>query len=506
MRNALFGAAAAAALPAAALILTSGRGLKWSAVLVILMCAACLAALGPDLRLLGVTMVAAAVPIGVQYRLLTHANRFVTFDHWGGAPAEPVLNAVDLPILFLAAVWIVDLGLRKVSLPRPGRFDALVLAFLALGALSAYNTNEPALLAFEMIRYLKYLILFWMLRTYAGSARALHGIVAALLAVAALQGMVAAAQYFTSFQLPLPVGGVADSSYDLFGGELIERVTGLVGHPNTFAAYLVPVLGLGLAVLWSRWPMPARLVSLPCMALAGLALVLTFSRNGLLACAALVLCIAALALRHGRLPAIVVPAVAAAALAVVLLVFGFGVTAPAVASGGAGSGGLGGLIGTVRTRWAWDPGNAIESRWDLLRIAGAMIASHPVLGIGLNSFEENMALYDRTGTANVIPQPVHNAPALVAAETGIASAILFMVLGAILVRASWRLMRRGGEDAWVAGVFGLGTFGSLALMNLFDVSLRKEPIVGLVTLTAALVLSMEARAVASGERGPCANR
>ena len=102
-----------------------------------------------------------------------------------------------------------------------------------------------------------------------------------------------------------------------------------------------------------------------------------------------------------------------------------------------------------------------------------------------------MTLYDRSGTVNIIQQPVHNVFMLVAAETGLPSAVAFIVIGALLAGCSWRLMWRPEEAMFVAGVVGLVAIAGVGCANLLDVTLRKEPIVGLVTIVAGLVVAME---------------
>jgi O-antigen ligase len=310
------------------------------------------------------------------------------------------------------------------------------------------------------------------------------------LGVLGLQGLVAMAQYFLYFTLPLPVGGVSESAFELIGGELIQRVTGFLGHSNTFAAYLLVPISLGALLLVTRVRVVYRLAALPSLGLGLFALLLTFSRNGLLSLALLVLLVAGLAIATGRLPRATPIAAVGAALIVILLVSGFGLDEVTLRSWGLLGDGAGpGVISAVVTRIAYDPGKAVESRLDLLRIAGAMVRSHPLLGVGLNSFEENMALYDHAGTVHIIQQPVHNIFALVAAETGLPSLCAWLVAGLLLVRRSWRLLWSGGEAAFLAGALGVTSIVVLSFSNLFDLTLRKEPLMGAMTLVAALVVT-----------------
>ncbi|HYV85005.1 MAG TPA: O-antigen ligase family protein [Patescibacteria group bacterium] len=474
------------------LIEAMSMGMKWGLAVVMALGVAGLWALAPDRRLAAVAGVIACIPVGVQYAFWTHGDRYDFVRHGGGAPAEPIVWLVDFPIALLLLLFVADLGFGRRRLPSWTRLDTWIAIFLGLSLLSLVNSTEPGLLACEMLRYLKYFALYWMIRTYADRALYLWMLVGISLAVVCLQGLVAMAQYFLFLQLPVAVGGVSESAFELVGGEVIQRVTGFLGHSNTFAAYLLVPIGMALAVLASRVRWTWRLAVVPPLALAVLALALTFSRNGYLVAGLLVPAITLLAIGTGRLPRLLVPGAAMAALAGVLLVFGFGLDATTLRGWGlVRQGPDSGVLGTIMTRIAYDPGKAAESRLDLMRIAVEMVEAHPVLGIGLNSFEENMTLYDRSGTVNIIQQPVHNVFMLVAAETGLPSAVAFIVIGALLAGCSWRLMRRPEEAMFVAGVVGLVAIAGVGCANLLDVTLRKEPIVGLVTIVAGLVVAME---------------
>lgn len=489
------------------LLLFLPRGTKWVLFAVAAAVTAAALVLARDRRLMATLGIAAAVPLGLQYGFFSHGARYATWDHFGGAPAEPMLRLVDLPIALLLLLWVVDVGLGRRSLPEWTRLDTAIALFLLLSLASLAVTNEPALLVAEMLRYAKYVLLFWALRTVIDRPEYLRGLVVVTFGILALQGMVAMAQYFLYLTLPIGVGGVAESAFELMGGEVIQRVTGLLGHSNTFAAWLLVPLGLGALLLLARIPALVKLALLPPLALGGLALVLTFSRTGLLCAGLLALLIGGLAIATGRLSRAAPVALLVAALVATLLVFGFGMDGATLRSFGVGGEtGRSGLLGTVWTRLFYDPGKAVESRQDLMQVAGEMVRQHPLTGIGLNSFEENMALYDRQGTVNVIHQPVHNVFALIAAETGLPSLVAFLAIGAILGACSFRLLRRGDEIGFVAGGTGLVVVIGLGCANLFDLTLRKEPVLGTATLVAAVVMALTRRGADRGLRNQAASR
>jgi O-antigen ligase len=106
-----------------------------------------------------------------------------------------------------------------------------------------------------------------------------------------------------------------------------------------------------------------------------------------------------------------------------------------------------------------------------MRIAWEMIKTHPIIGVGLNTFTEVMANYDNTGVSNYLPLPVHNYFLLVTSETGFVGLALFMALIWVSIRigvsCSLRLTR--SLSPIIIGAIG-ALFASL-IANLVDCTL-----------------------------------
>lgn len=455
-----------------ALLAASSLGAKWLILVFLGGMAAALGLLVPDPRLFLVTALAACIPIGFQYNLWSHGSKFAFIDHFGGALAEPVIHLVDIPIAALMALWILDLRLGNLRLPPWTAADTLIVCLLAACLPSLYVTEEPALFAFEFLRYLKYLAVYWVLRTYLDRAAFFWGILGANVAVLSLQGLVSLLQYFLFFQFPIPVGGVVGADVEVVGREVIQRVTGILGHSNTFAAYLSAACSMGLILLLARIGALRKLAAAPFLAAGLLALALTFSRNGWMVFALDVLLIAGWAWRTRRLsPGLVL---AGACLA--------GALAAALAASG--------VMDTAFTRIFRTDSRNFDSRWDLIGVAWEMIKSQPLAGIGLNAFEESMIRFDPQHITHVIRQPVHNGFLLVAAETGLPALAFLLALAWLHLRESAGLLRRDTELHFAVGLAGLAVFGGLGVANLFDVTLRKESVAGLIVVTAAMVSSL----------------
>lgn len=455
------------------LIMAGDLGPKYLVMVILGYLAIAVGLVFSDKRLFGVWLLAACIPIGFQYNVFSHGSKFSFIDHFGGALAEPVINMVDLPIALLAAIWVVDLRLGVKTLPRWSGTDSLLMCLLAASLLSLYSTEEYAYFAFEILRYLKYFMVYWILRTYLDKPIYYWGILAINIGLLSIQGMVSLLQYFFYFQFPIPVGGVASADVDLVDNEIIQRVTGILGHSNTFAAYLSVICSVCLIIMFSRVRNLYKIATLPFM-LAGLvSLVLTFSRNGWMVFAVDAIAIGIYALRTKRLSIGYVAAVCCAALLLV------------------GALAASGVFDTMMTRVFRTDDKAFDSRFDLAGVAWEMIQSQPFTGIGLNSFEECMTHYDPNHIAHIIRQPVHNGFLLVAAESGIPALLILLAVLRLFIRASLRILKRGGDELhFVMGLTGLATFWGLGLANMFDVSLRKESVMGLIVLIAAMLVSL----------------
>jgi putative inorganic carbon (hco3(-)) transporter len=464
------------------LLVTASMGTKWVLLFIAGALAGSVGLLFPDRRLFAVTLLAACVQIGFQYNVFSHGQKFSFIDHFGGALPEPVIHFVDLPIFLLFGFWILDLSIRHRPLPRWTGTDTLIACLIAACLPSLYVTEEPKLFFFELFRYFKYLGLYWVLRSYLDRPAYFWAILGATVAVLPLQGLVSMLQYFLLFQLPVPVGGVVGSDIEMIGNEVILRVTGVLGHCNTFSAFLSVACAFGFILMLTRIHVYWKSAILPCLGAGLIALVLTFSRNGWMVFVVNACLIGFWSWRTGRLQP---GPILSAALALILLV------AVLFASG---------VMDTAFTRIFRSDGRNFDSRWDLMAIAWEMIKTHPFTGIGLNSFEESMIRFDPRHITHIIRQPVHNGFLLVASETGLPSLFFLIATTWAYVKISWNLLHEKGELHFAVGMAGLMVFVGLGMANLFDVTLRKESIAGLVVVTAAMLESLRHLNAPNAER------
>jgi O-antigen ligase len=133
----------------------------------------------------------------------------------------------------------------------------------------------------------------------------------------------------------------------------------------------------------------------------------------------------------------------------------------------------------------------ITGRLKLNTIAFNMISAHPIIGIGLNTFVEQMRVFDTTGFSDSFPQPVHNVYLLIAAETGLVGLGLFLILLLMIFRECLRSTQV--SDPYLSAC-AIGIFCGLTVMafsNLVDHHLKTEQLFALFWLLVGLILSLK---------------
>jgi O-antigen ligase len=295
-----------------------------------------------------------------------------------------------------------------------------------------------------------------------------------------------------AFSLPLPGGAGIEAARKLttLYGVCPGRINGTLGlSPNHLGAVFVVSLPftLGLAVTrsgWQRWAWGLA------AAFQAAALVLTFTRSSILLGGVLVL---AFLVYHRRF--VLLGLGIAVAVAVAFAALSMGCTT--------GSGGHG---------IPSDPGSLITDRFgdsnDRLALwyaASKIMIDHPLVGVGLGKMDATLqndpARYGQTpfGPAT---SSAHNTVLLAGAETGvagaIATAVINIALGLLVLRAVWRGGRRR-DPMLIAAALAVGGYLVQGMVNnLFEVGATSA-------LLALAVGAMVGQArIASGEEASSA--
>ncbi len=239
-------------------------------------------------------------------------------------------TVIDVALLLLLAAWVIDRARRRVKSSRPA-FPGLVgyplaaLIFVAVAAFIAGIPNGP--LTTLVLRRFGELILT-LLSVYvmtgifaAPGARRLA--VRALMLFGALAAGIGIALYVipddTAMRLLSalrPFGypeGDGVLRYVLDDPANLQRATGLWIDPNAFGGFLLVAGAVTLPQAFAARPALPRLLVLSCLAMIGLALVLTVSRGAMIALGLVALLIGVVKYRR-ILPLIVAVLVVALAL------------------------------------------------------------------------------------------------------------------------------------------------------------------------------------------------
>jgi O-antigen ligase len=357
--------------------------------------------------------------------------------------AEPGSARLRIALVAWAMVLVLIQAIRSVvsgrKLEAPPVFVG-ALAFVGAALASVPLAAAEGAAAAKFVLLVGSVLIYLLIALFLDDWRSLRPIFAALLIVGLLVSAHALWQYFS--------GDLSRVGFVSSTGAVEYRVASFFPHPNQLAGFVVLFvpLSVGLYSVFESKVAKAACVVLPLLAVP--AAIVTYSRGVLVALVALVLVLA----RSKR----AWPAIAAAAVLVVLL-------APS----------------------AWqdrvaDAGRLdrpeIATRLDFWDAALSMFQAHPVLGVGLNSFDVAYVGLDTTGRSFLPgsglapPESAHNLYLNTLAEQGLVGIAALLLL--VLAAGRMILALRRSADQRIRN-FGLGLLGAgiaMLVSNLFDVT------------------------------------
>jgi len=317
---------------------------------------------------------------------------------------------------------------------------------------------DPALAGAETAEAGKALVLYLLVALLANSAARLRLLVWSLLAAACLLSALGVYQAVTG-DFGSRFGGLARVKEAHIYADVFEpRIAGPLGDPNFFAQILLVLVPLALALAWHGRSRRGRLAAAGAAGLLVAGTVLTYSRGGALALAAVV----GLAwLGRGVRAREVAAGLAVLAVALVALPEGFTRRLTTLEQI------------TVGEEAALHPDSSFEKRRLVTLAAWEMFQDHPVIGVGAGNYTTRFGPYaDRVGSgAREYEEPFgasypHNLYLEIGAEAGLVGLALFgaavAVALAYLEGARRRLAAAGlGLEATVAGATLIAIAGYL---------------------------------------------
>lgn len=362
-----------------------------------------------------------------------------------GAYAGFNISLTTLALVGLYGMWLVDLlhGRRTTS-TYTARSAIPMVVFLTIIALSILVAGDRQLGADEMFLLLQLLLLYCYLvetlRTEAEFRFILTLIVAGLLLESVLIIMSGLGGHTLA-----ALGVATHTTTSVVSTQ--ARVTGTLGAANSAGIYLSGAIVIAATLLvgpFGRW---AKRTAAVAIALALVALVLTFSRGGWLGLVVGLLILGVVGQRRGFIRSRTVVTVVGGA-AIVLLPF----------------------AGLVVARLTGSDAGSAAARLPLIQLALHMIEAHPLAGVGANNFGLALPSYAASPDfAGVWLYTVHNKFLLIAAESGIFALAAFIWMLIAVAR------RSVGPIASAHPLLGPATLGLLAALAGQVVQMMVEP-------------------------------
>ena len=443
------------------------------------------------LAAMGVMVVAAATRKFVPLLLLgwlmamTYNRQYYSFDGIYGDYGSAGLYWVPADAMFvlLAATWT----LKRIHEEKPifavTPATMCFVPFIIGGAISALFGNEVMASLAELIRWCKVALITVILVELLRGANWWWCIGA--FAVAMLFQCTLGIMQFglnTNTGLLSMFGGSATGNTigQSFSGSTRTRASGTMVHPNIFAPYLLFLVPAAISLVLCARDIRVRGIA-AIVAAAGLCgLVASMSRLPIVITAGQValLCIILVGIR--RLSVKVPIALASAAIVVMTIAASF-------------------YAEQIYERLTGDFSQSLTFRAEYNDAAIGMWLEHPITGIGLNGFSDELGRFEpmlatiledmksgRTEFGLRAVAPVHNLYLLVLSETGAIGILGFLfLLGSGLVLGIRAINRTTGAQQLVCIGLFVGLVGQ-CLQQLMDFSLWMDP--GLLTFSVSLCL------------------
>ena len=430
---------------------------------------------------------------GLAFTLSISLKKHLLFrpSHMGGAIGLRISITDVLVLLLLACLLFRIRPRQRISIEADTSILTAFGVYFAIAAISAVLGNDTQLGWFELSALLQAFVVFVFLVNYVNNAQRFRIFLVGCVMGLLLQSAVATVQlnhpeFFKLRFLGAATEGderISNGQIDLpdedrgtttIAGEVQERPSGLLIHPNVLALYLALTVPLAIgASFWisARW---FQLLSAAAVLCSGVAAYLTLSRSGWAGCAGAGLASLILWRYSGAMKLSRGKKVFFAMLAVAVVI-GCVIKAE-----------------TIYLRLTETADEALEFRSNLMAAARNMIEAHPFLGVGLNSFETVVADYDSTTMSRIKQFPVHNIVLLELSETGVLGGAAFLILWIVVLRRMFIATRRIPSAA-LRTVALLSTCGVVGFFigDMSNFVYRVPIMTSLIWAQVALVLAAE---------------
>jgi O-antigen ligase len=304
--------------------------------------------------------------------------------------ATQQLQGLFLPAILLTAfAWIVTFLNNKGDSFVNAAQNQLFILFGLLMIFSTFYASDIENSLKDMYVFLKYLIFYFLMINMLKSWKLVRNMIWVLTITGLLMFFYGVLNYFFS--------GVTASGF---------RLISLVDDPNSFAIKLVPLVAFSYILIKTEKSIALRVISFLLFGSIATAIILTFSRGGMLALFMVLLLISLVEIKSKRTIFIIASFMLFVLLMIPEEIFFFRFQRMDV---------------------------SIIQRLKLLKGGLNMFFDHPFLGVGVGNFVTHIKDYSNIIVALV----AHNSYLHIAAELGIIGLILFISIFAITIKNLW---------------------------------------------------------------------
>lgn len=399
--------------------------------------------------------------------------------HVGGPGGVDVLFA-DGALIALYLHWaLTTITRRQERTIRVNGIDLLVALLGVISLLSIVNTIEPTLVFVDLIRVAKVALLYLYLANNLRTRGEIRLVVWSLIAGASIQGCVTLVQAYLGRPIGLHLLGEVLQFGEMSAGvSIYRRPSGLMQSANTLGLYLLCLLPLSLSALFWTKSVFGRLFCLGTFAAGTMALVITYSRGSWLGFIFGSMLFFLWLLRK-RL-------ITYRRHFHYLALFTFLLTMILVI-----------MWPKIMDRLLHTPSIPIHTRAFLTQLCLKVCATHPLLGVGLNTSAETASRMILT-----IPDPhniidyvmanplVHNLYLLMLSEVGILGLSVFLCFLLALFRQALKAIHSQDRLAMTVGIAIQSALLGFLVAELFDFSYRLDQVFYLFWALSGLIVAI----------------
>ena len=379
-------------------------------------------------------------------------NFFFDEGHTAGMNSISV-GLVDVFAFALLVIWLFGKSIKK----RRGicwypKISIPLILMIAIAAVSAVKAPNPEFSMFEIVLFIKGLLIFLYLINTTHEESQLEIILVCLAVGALTQSILGLLQHYTGSSLGLGIMGESDVLWEQeLNTTIASRIGGTIGYTNDYAKYLSFFIPIIISALFSHNSKLIRIFFITTLIAVTFTIFFTLSRVAStgIALASFIVFILQQRKKSIRLwyPLLGVS---------IMLLIAFT------------------EFDLIKQRLTSDDQESSLDRIITSAVAIKIIKDHPVMGVGANNYEVVVPQYGDHLNPWTFKAAVHNLYLLCFAENGIIGFTVFIVLNIVLLYTLWMSQYLAQTFARCMGIGAFGAYVALFLQGFADFGLKNN--------------------------------